>query len=39
MDPVVREFDGMALYAALDAKRRVEGLSWSGAASRVSRPG
>jgi hypothetical protein len=37
-DPVViREFDGKALYAALDAKRRAEGLSWPGAARAIWR--
>jgi len=35
MDPVIREFDGKALYAALDAKRRAEGLSWPGAAAAI----
>lgn len=33
--PVIREFDGKALYAALDAKRRAEGLSWPGAAAAI----
>ncbi len=32
---VIREFDGEALYAALDAKRRAEGLSWPGAARAI----
>jgi hypothetical protein len=32
MHPVIREFDGKALYAALDAKREADGLSWPGAA-------
>jgi hypothetical protein len=32
---VVREFDGRALYAALDVKRRDEGLSWPGAAAAI----
>ena len=35
MDPVIREFDGLALYAALDAKRGAEGLSWTGAAAAI----
>ena len=35
MDPVIREFDGKALYAALDAKRLAEGLSWPGAAAAI----
>ena len=35
MAPVIREFDGKALYAALDAKRRAEALSWTGAASAI----
>jgi hypothetical protein len=35
MDPAIREFDGKALYAALDAKRLAEGLSWSGAAAAI----
>jgi hypothetical protein len=35
MDPVIREFDGKALYAALDSKRQAEGLSWSGAAAAI----
>ena len=33
--PVIREFDGTALYAAMDAKRRAEGLSWPGAATAI----
>jgi hypothetical protein len=33
--PVIREFDGKALYAALDAKRRAEGLAWSSAATAI----
>ena len=32
---MIREFDGQALYAALDAKRRAEGLSWTGAAQAI----
>ncbi len=32
---VIREFDGEALYAALDAKRLAEGLSWPGAAAAI----
>ena len=32
---MIREFDGNALYAALDAKRRAEGLSWPGAAAAI----
>lgn len=32
---VIAEFDGMALYVALDAKRRAEGLSWPGAAQAI----
>jgi hypothetical protein len=32
---VIREFDGNALYAALDAKRRAEELSWAGAAAAI----
>jgi hypothetical protein len=32
---VIREFDGKALYAALDAKRCAEGLSWPGAAAAI----
>jgi hypothetical protein len=35
MDPAVREFDGKALYAALDAKRQAEGLSWPAAAAAI----
>jgi hypothetical protein len=31
----IREFDGKALYAALDARRRAEGLSWPGAAMAI----
>ena len=33
--PVIREFDGKALHAALDAKRRAERLSWPGAAVAI----
>jgi hypothetical protein len=32
---VIREFDGRALYAALDARREAEGLSWPGAATAI----
>ena len=32
---VMREFDGRALYAALDAKRQAERLSWAGAAAAI----
>lgn len=32
---VIREFDGKALFAALDAKRRAEELSWPGAARAI----
>lgn len=32
---VIREFDGKALFAALDAKRRTEELSWPGAARAI----
>jgi hypothetical protein len=35
MGPMIREFDGRALYAALDARRRTEGLSWPGAATAI----
>jgi hypothetical protein len=35
MDPGIREFDGKALYAALDAKRQAEGLSWPRAATAI----
>jgi hypothetical protein len=35
MGPTIREFDGKALYAALDAKRQAEGLSWPGAAAAI----
>jgi len=35
MHPGIREFDGKALYAALDAKRQAEGLSWTGAATAI----
>lgn len=35
MDPVIREFDGKRLYAALDAKRQADRLSWSGAATAI----
>jgi hypothetical protein len=35
MHPVIREFDGSALYTALDAKRQDEGLSWPGAAAAI----
>jgi hypothetical protein len=35
MDPAIREFDGKALHAALDAKRQVAGLSWPGAATAI----
>jgi len=35
MDPAIREFDGRALYAALDARRRADGLSWAGAAAAI----
>jgi len=33
--PVIRQFDGRALYAALDAKRQAEGLSWPAAAGAI----
>ena len=33
--PVIRQFDGKALYAAIDAKRRTEGLRWPGAAAAI----
>jgi hypothetical protein len=32
---VIEEFDGRALFAALDAKRQAEGLSWPGAATAI----
>jgi hypothetical protein len=32
---VIREFDGKGLYAALDAKRQADGLSWPGAARAI----
>ncbi len=32
---MIREFDARALYAALDAKRRAQGLSWPGAAAAI----
>jgi hypothetical protein len=35
MQAVIREFDGKALYAALDAKREAEALSWTGAAMAI----
>lgn len=35
MVSVIAEFDGMALWAALDAKRQAEGLSWPGAAAAI----
>jgi len=35
MHPVIREFDGKALYAALDAKRQAEELSWAGTAAAI----
>jgi hypothetical protein len=35
MVPVIREFDGSALFAALDARRRAEGLSWPAAAAAI----
>jgi hypothetical protein len=35
MGPVIREFDGRALHAALDSQRQAEGLSWSGAAAAI----
>jgi hypothetical protein len=35
MPSVIREFDGKALYAALDAKRQAEGLSWTAAAAAI----
>jgi hypothetical protein len=35
MDPVIREFDGQALYAALDSRRLADGLSWAGAAAAI----
>lgn len=35
MHPVIRDFDGEALYAALDSQRQAEGLSWSGAAAAI----
>jgi len=36
MDPDLREFDGRALYAALDARREAEGLSWTAATAAIS---
>ena len=33
--PAIRQFDEGALYAALDAKRQTEGLSWPGAAAAI----
>jgi hypothetical protein len=33
--PVTREFDGKAMYAALDARRRAECLSWPSAARAI----
>jgi hypothetical protein len=35
MDSVIREFDGNALYAALDSRRQAEGLSWQRAAAAI----
>ena len=35
MGRVIAEFDGNALYSALDAKRQAEGLSWPGAAAAI----
>jgi hypothetical protein len=35
MDPAIREFDGRALWAALDARRRREGLSWAAATAAI----
>lgn len=35
MDAAIREFDGGALYAALEAKRRREGISWPAAAAAI----
>ena len=35
MGRVIAEFDGRALYSALDAKRQAEGLSWPGAAAAI----
>ncbi len=35
MCPAILDFDGKALYAALDAKRQAEGLSWPGAAAAI----
>jgi hypothetical protein len=35
MPPAIREFDGKALYAALDARRQAEELSWAGAAAAI----
>lgn len=32
---VIREFDGTGLYAALDAKRQAQGLTWSAAAVAI----
>ena len=32
---MILEFDGKALYAALDAKRQAQGLSWPGAAAAI----
>lgn len=32
---VIREFDGRALYASLDAKRQAERLSWPGTATAI----
>jgi hypothetical protein len=35
IDQAIHEFDGKALYAALDAQRQAEGLSWQGAAAAI----
>jgi hypothetical protein len=35
VDPGIREFDGKALYAAVDAKRQAEGLSWPRVATAI----
>jgi hypothetical protein len=32
---MIRDFDGNALFAALQAKRQAEGLSWAGAAAAI----
>jgi hypothetical protein len=35
MAPAIREFDGKALFAALDARRVAEDLGWTGVASAI----